>query len=136
MPNKKEPGKVLTQLNKKELETYEKELLKLKEDIVHDIKNMHDNTRSGDNESKDLSGHVMHMADVATDMYDKEFNLGLASKDRELLQEIEDALQRIKEGTFGVCIATGKHITKARLKAIPYVKYCLDYQEQLDSKKR
>jgi DnaK suppressor protein len=76
------------------------------------------------------------MADVATDMYDKEFNLGLASKEREILQKIEDALRRIEDGTYGYCLATGKPISQARLKAIPYVEYCLEYQEQLEKKAR
>ena len=134
MPNRKVTNGQNSPFDKKELEVYEKELNRLKEDILHDIKNMHENTNSGDNDSKDLSGHVMHMADVATDMYDKEFNLGLASKDRQVLQEVEDALQRIKEGSYGLCIATGKPISKARLKAIPYVKYCLEYQEELEKK--
>lgn len=120
-------------LDQKKLEFYKKLLLKLKDDLVHDIKNMSDSSGSSMNDSSDVSGHVQHMADVATDMYDKEFNLGLASHDRVVLQKIDAALKRIKEGTYGFCLGTGKPIAQARLKAIPYAEYCLKYQEELEN---
>lgn len=119
-------------LDKKKLEYYKKLLLRIKEELLHDIKNMSD-ANNGNDDSGDVSGHVLHMADVATDMYDKEFNLGLASHDREVLQKIEDALKRIEDGTYGFCLGTGKPIAAARLKAIPYVEYCLKYQEELEN---
>ncbi|MBF0521441.1 MAG: TraR/DksA family transcriptional regulator [Candidatus Omnitrophica bacterium] len=123
-------------MDKKKLEHYKKLLLKLKESLMHDVKNMAHNTDNQGNESSDVSGHVMHMADVATDMYDKEFNLGLASHDRQLLQKIDDALLRIERGTYGFCLGSGKPISQARLEAIPYVEYCLEYQEELERKKK
>lgn len=123
-------------LDKKELEHYKKLLMKLKESLLHDIKNMAKDSSAEESEQGDVSGHVLHMADVATDMYDKEFSLGLASKDRELLSKIEAALKRIEDGTYGSCLETGKPITKARLEAIPYAEYCLEYQEQLEQKRR
>ncbi|MDO8580911.1 MAG: TraR/DksA C4-type zinc finger protein, partial [Candidatus Omnitrophota bacterium] len=132
MSNKKAPSR----LSSKELEYYKKILLKLKDELAHDIKKMGENTNSGDSDSRDLSGHVQHMADVATDMYDKEFSLGLASKDREILQRINDALKRIEDGTYGFCLGTGTPITKVRLEAIPYAEYCLEYQEQIEKKNR
>ncbi len=130
MPAKKTPKK----LGKKDLAFFKKLLNEIRNKLVHDIKNMHAET-SGANDSGDVSGHVMHMADVATDMYDKEFNLGLASKDREILAKIEDALKRIEDGTYGICLGTGKAISKARLEAIPYCEYCLSHQEELEEKK-
>ena len=135
MPVNKTAKKVVVKKTEKRLEKsklvqYKKSLLQMREDILSDIKNMQG--ESGDLDSKDVSGHVIHMADVATDMYDKEFNMGLASKDRVLLQKIEDALRRVDEGSFGFCLATGKAISPARLKAIPYAEYCLEYQEQIE----
>ncbi|MDP8211825.1 MAG: TraR/DksA C4-type zinc finger protein [Candidatus Zapsychrus exili] len=120
------------EMDKKKLEFYKKMLLKIKEDLLHDVKNMAHNSDSAGNEG-DVSGHVLHMADVATDMYDKEFNLGLASKDREILQKIDDALIRIEKGTYGICLGTGKKISQARLKAIPYTEHCLKHQEEIES---
>ena len=109
--------------------------MKLKEDLLHDIKNLSSDTKNKDGDSGDVSGHVLHMADVATDMYDKEFSLGLASKDREILQKIDDALKRIEDGTYGFCLGTGKPIGQARLQAIPYAEHCLKYQEELEKKR-
>ena len=132
---KKTPAKKSEKkMEKKKLDIYKKSLLQMREDLLGDIKNMQG--ESGDLDSKDVSGHVIHMADVATDMYDKEFNMGLASKDRVLLQKIEDALRRVDEGSYGFCLATGKAISPARLKALPYAEYCLEYQEQIEKQGR
>ncbi len=118
-------------------EQFKKVLLKAKENIVHDIKNMAAvNSANNKDNGGDVSSHSMHIADVATDMYDREFSLGLASNDRELLNRIEAALARIANRTFGACSVCKKPIAAARLKAIPYVETCLKCQEQLETKKR
>lgn len=126
-------------LAKKELEHYKELLMRMKESLIHDIKNMAAGSSPEDNDSRDVSGHVQHIADVATDMYDKEFNLGLASKDREVLLLIDTAIKRINDGSFGLCLnAHPNHhlITKQRLEALPYAEYCRDCQENFESKKR
>ena len=120
-------------LDKKKLEYYKKLLLQHKFELLNDIHSL--NKESGEGESKDVSGHVLHMADVASDMYDKEFSMNLASKDRVILQRIDNALKRIEDGTYGFCIATGKPIKADRLEAIPYAEHCLEYQEQQDKKR-
>lgn len=118
-------------------EQFKKILLKNKEDLVHDIKNMAA-VNSADNKDKggDVSGHAMHIADVATDMYDREFSLGLASNERELLNRIDAALKRIVDKTYGLCIVCKKSILAARLKALPYVETCVKCQEEIENKKR
>ena len=132
MPRKK--AKIKNNVKKWEL--YKKLLLKIKEDIANDLKQMSSaNVPSQKDSSGDISGHALHMADVATDMYDREFNLGLASNDRELLYRIDEALKRITEHTFGTCQECGKPIAIARLKAIPYVETCLKCQEKLEQGK-
>jgi RNA polymerase-binding protein DksA len=129
MPNKKKEVKKYDQ--------YKKALLEIKEQVVGDLKVMKDeSTNSNGNGAGDVSGHALHMADVATDMYDREFNLGLASNDRETLSRVNDALQRISEGEYGNCIQCEKPIAVARLKAIPYVETCVKCQEQLETKRR
>ena len=118
-------------------EPYRKLLLKAKEQIVGDIKNMSDeNSGSSNDRSGDVSGHALHMADVATDMYDREFLLGLAGNDRELLYEIDEAMGRIHDGTYGVCIECKKNVPVTRLKAIPQVRTCMKCQEKLENKRR
>lgn len=122
-------------LDKKKLDYYKKLLLKLKESFAHDIENMSKDPGSQNGDSGDISGHVLHMADVATDMYDREFNLGLASSEREVLGKIEQALKRINEKSFGVCTECEKPIPSARLKALPYTETCLKCQEKIETAK-
>ena len=118
-------------------EQFKKVLLKNKENIGHDIKNMAAvNSANNKDNGGDVSSHSMHIADVATDMYDREFSLGLASNDRELLNRIDAALKRISDKTFGLCTICKKPIAAARLKALPYAETCLKCQEQLETKKR
>jgi len=121
-------------LDAKKLDFYKKSLLRMKAQILGDIKSMSKENDGDQTDKGDVSGHAMHMADVATDMYDREFNLSLASNDRELLQKIDSALDRIEKGTYGFCLKSGKRISEQRLKAIPYAEYCLDVQEELDLK--
>jgi len=125
---------IVKKFDRKKLDHYRKMLLRLKDELMHDISNMSKNPGSQDNDSGDVSGHVQHMADVATDMYDREFSLGLASNNRELLQRVEQALVRIADNTFGICVECHKPISSARLKAIPYTQTCLKCQEKIESK--
>ena len=121
-------------LDAKKLDFFKKLLLKMKSQINGDIRSMADESEGDQADKGDVSGHAMHMADVATDMYDREFNLSLASNDREMLQKIEAAILRINKGTFGLCLKTGKRIPEARLRAVPYAEYCLEVQEDMDRK--
>jgi RNA polymerase-binding protein DksA len=122
-------------MDKKNLLQYKKMLLGIKEKIVSQIKQISSDASSPHKDaSGDISGHALHMADVATDMYDREFSLGLASNDRELLYQVEEALQRIEDNTFGYCQECGKSIPLARLKAIPYTPTCMKCQEKLETK--
>lgn len=125
------PKKVL---DKKKLEEFKKSLMNLKEELLHDIKNLHSD--NGEDAGENIIGHGMHMADAASDMYDREFSLNLASNDRELLQKIDNALDRIEKGEYGSCRECGKEIPRVRLKAIPYVKNCLKCQEELEKQGR
>ncbi|MDE2222489.1 MAG: TraR/DksA family transcriptional regulator [Candidatus Omnitrophica bacterium] len=119
------------------LEPYKKLLIKIKEQITGDIRGLSDeNNGSGNDRGGDVSGHALHMADVATDMYDREFTLGLAANDRELLYQVNEALNRIDEGNYGHCSLCKKPIPATRLKAIPHTQTCLKCQELMESKRR
>lgn len=80
----------------------------------------------------DLSSMPIHMADLGTDNYEQEFALGLMDSERKLLREIDEALERIEHGTYGTCVGTGKKITKARLEAQPWARYCVEYARLLE----
>ncbi len=130
------PIKKRKKINPK-FEVYKKLLFKIKEQINGDIRQLsNENNGSNNDRGGDVSGHAMHMADVATDMYDREFAFGLASNDREVLRCIDEALGRIDEGSYGVCTSCKKPIAATRLKAVPHVTTCLKCQEKIESKER
>lgn len=84
----------------------------------------------------DLSGYSFHMADAATDNYDREFSLGLATNAQRIVYEIDEALKRISEKRFGDCLNCGKPIPKKRLMAVPYAKLCLPCQSSEEKTSR
>lgn len=73
-----------------------------------------------------------HMADAGTDTYDRDFALGLLSSEQDALYEIEEALARIRDGSYGICQLTGKEIEPARLVAIPWTRFTADAEKQLE----
>lgn len=122
--------------SKKELKDFKKIVLKKKEEVSDDLKHISDDTlrKSQKEASGDISGYTYHMADVATDNYDREFSLGLASNERKSLYELDDALKRIEEGTFGICGDCKGMITKVRLKAVPSTRLCIKCQQKREKK--
>ena len=122
--------------NKKELAVFKKLILKRKEEILEDIKHISEDTlkKSQKEAAGDISGYTYHMADVATDTYDREFSLGLVSNDQKSLYELDDALKRIEEGTFGICEECKSLITKTRLKAVPYARLCVKCQQKKEKR--
>lgn len=124
-------------MKKKELEEYKKILLKEKEKVLSEIEHIGKDTlnRSQKEASGDISSYTFHMADMATDNYDREFSLNMATTEQKILFEIEEALQRIKDGTYGNCEGCQKPISKKRLKALCYTSLCLSCQEKEESKK-
>ena len=121
---------------RKELEYYRELILKTKDKVLDEIKHISDDTlkKSQKDAAGDISGYTYHMADVASDTYDREFSLGLASNEREALYELDDAIKKIDEGTFGICEECKSPIAKTRLKAVPYARLCLKCQEKKEEK--
>lgn len=125
-------------MTKAELNQYKKLLLKKKEEILQAVKHIEQDTlsRSQRDASGDLSGYTLHMADVATDSYDREFSLGLASNAQRILYEIDEALKRVKEKGFGNCQLCEKPIPRKRLTAIPYASLCIACQSKEETTRR
>ncbi|MCX5700926.1 MAG: TraR/DksA family transcriptional regulator [Candidatus Omnitrophica bacterium] len=128
------PGR--KKLNKKELLEFRKIILKRKDEVSDEIQHISDDTlkKSQKEASGDISGYTYHMADVATDNYDREFSLGLASNDRKELYELDDATKRIEDGTFGICEDCNSIISKVRLKAVPQARLCINCQEKREKR--
>jgi len=82
--------------------------------------------------AEEMPGYSLHMADSGTDNFDRDFALSLLSADQDAMYEVEEALKRIEKGTFGVCELTGKNIPKSRLEAIPWTRFTVEAQAQLE----
>jgi len=122
--------------NKKELSDFKKIILNRKDEILEGIEHISEDTlkKSQKDASGDISGYTYHMADVATDTYDREFSLGLVSSEREMLFELDDALKKIEDGTFGLCESCKNLITKTRLRAIPSARLCVKCQAKKEKR--
>jgi RNA polymerase-binding transcription factor DksA len=88
--------------------------------------------RSSKEDSGDLSSYGQHMADAGTDTFDRDFALSLVSNEQEALTEIDAAIKRIKDGTYGICEITAKPIAKERLSAVPFTRYSAEAQKDIE----
>ena len=124
----------IKKLTAKELKEFRQSLLNLRDKVVDGISFLSgDNlNRSQRDASGDLSGYSLHMADQGTDNYDREFALNLVSSEQDILYEIDEAIRRIDDGKFGICELTGEPIERARLKVIPYARYSVTAQSEME----
>lgn len=122
----------------KALKDYKEKLVNLKEEVIGKIKEISEDTlmKSQKDISGDMSGYGLHIADVASDNYERDFSLGLVSDERKVLLEIEEALKRIETKTYGICQMCDKPIASTRLKAIPHARYCRKCQEKMEKENK
>lgn len=125
-------------MTKRLMQQYKKRLLALKARLAGDIEHIAKDTLSQPQREAagDLSSHAYHMADMATDNYNQEFSLNIASAEQRTLLEIDEAMKRIEEGVYGVCEACGQAIAQRRLQAVPYARLCVKCQEASEGKRR
>jgi RNA polymerase-binding transcription factor DksA len=116
-----EPKKV-----KAEWQKYYQHLLELREQLLHQMNGL------AKESAQEMPGYSLHMADSGTDNFDRDFALSLLSSDQDAVYEIEEALKRIEKKTYGVCELTGKNIPRVRLEAIPWTRFTVDAQAQLE----
>jgi DnaK suppressor protein len=116
----------------RDLDLFRELLLAKRRELVGD---MHSMEREALREnSSDLSNLPVHMADQGTDAYEQEFTLTLVEKERTMLRDVNDALAKIQNGTYGVCEGTGLPISKARLEAVPWSRYSIEHQRAVERK--
>jgi len=117
-----------------DIEHLKQALLEKRREIVGNVNEMEDEAlkKSRMDASGDLSSMPIHMADLGSDNFEQEFALDLMDGERKLLREIDDALERLQQGTYGTCEATGEPIAKARLEATPWARYCVEYARKLE----
>lgn len=111
---------------KAEWQKYFQNLLQLREQLTKQMNGL------AEESAQELAGYSLHMADSGTDNFDRDFALSLLSSDQDAVYEIEEALKRIERKTYGVCELTGKTIPKARLEAIPWTRFTVEAQAQLE----
>jgi RNA polymerase-binding protein DksA len=123
-----------TGLSQSEIEHFRQLLLSKRREIFVNFHEMEDETmhKSRQDAAGDLSCMPIHMADIGTDNFEQEFSLNLMDSERKLLHEIDNALARIEQGSYGKCTATGKAIRKARLEAQPWAKYSVEFARMLE----
>jgi RNA polymerase-binding transcription factor DksA len=131
------PPKTL-KLSKEDSTKYRKLLLDLRDHLIDGVNFLaSDNLkRSHRDASGELSGYSLHMADAGTDNFDREFALSLVSNEQEALYEIEEALKRIDQSTYGICGFCERPIMKARLEAVPFARLCVNCQSTTEKDRR
>ncbi|MEK6674099.1 MAG: TraR/DksA family transcriptional regulator [Planctomycetota bacterium] len=123
-----------TLLTSKQLREFKDLLLAKRSEMVRDVLTLTDEAlyRQRDGFTNEHSAMPIHMADVGSDNWEQEFTLGLVENERARLREIDEALDRIEDKTYGVCLATYSPISLARLRAQPWTKHCIDYARMRD----
>src|SRR6266404_1478885 len=111
-------------------------LLQLRDAMVDSMAGVAQDTLRSRAEGSEASAFGMHQADAGSDAYDRDFALSLLSQEQDALYEIDQALKRIELGTYGVCEMSGKHIPRARLEAIPFARFTVECQSQLEKQSR
>jgi RNA polymerase-binding transcription factor DksA len=119
-------------LSDADLEFYKNRLLVLRSRLRSDVAAMSDAalSRSRTEAAGDLSAVPLHMADIGTDNFEQEQTLSFIESDSSTLSLIEDALQRIENGSYGTCESCGHPIPKARLNFLPYAANCVQCVER------
>lgn len=111
---------------KPEWQKYYNRLLELREQLLNQMNGL------AKDSAQEMPGYSLHMADSGTDNFDRDFALSLLSSDQDAVYEIEEALKRIEKKTYGICELTGKPIPRARLEAIPWARFTVGAQAQLE----
>jgi DnaK suppressor protein len=113
-------------MDKKKIEYFRKRLEGRQQDLRRMVSRTQQDGRAADEDT------AQDIADRAASSYNKEFLFHQSNNDRQLLQMVESALARIREGNFGECISCGKEINPKRLEAVPWTRHCIECQEKLE----
>jgi DnaK suppressor protein len=113
-------------MDKKRLDYYKKKLISRREELAKGILRTEQEGREADDDP------TVDLADKAANSYTKEFLFGQTHNDRSLLQLVDDAIERIKDGSFGECISCHQELQQKRLEAVPWTRYCIACQEKME----
>jgi DnaK suppressor protein len=113
-------------MDKKRLEYYKKRLATRRDELVRGIARTEQEGREADEDP------TVDLADKAANSYTKEFLFGQTHNERSMLQLVDDALERIRENSFGECVSCHQELQQKRLEAVPWTRYCLSCQEKME----
>jgi RNA polymerase-binding transcription factor DksA len=111
-------------------------LVQLRDNMLDSMTGVAKDTLRSRAEGSEASAFGMHQADAGSDAYDRDFALSLLSQEQDALYEIEEAIKRIDRGSYGTCEMSGKPIAHARLEAIPFARYTVECQSQLEKQNK
>ncbi|MDR0305992.1 MAG: hypothetical protein LBI42_04035 [Chitinispirillales bacterium] len=125
-------------LTKKQLQYFKDKLLAEKQKALEEMGELQQNNlkQSISDSAGENSRYSYHLGDVASLSYGREFSMGLAERQQKYLEQIDDALRRVEDGTYGICKVTGDAIDVERLEEVPVAKYSVKGKEILERRKR
>ena len=129
------PGKN-RHLGAKFLEQQKKKLAELRDHMVDQMQGVAQTNLRSPGDDNQVSAFGMHQADAGSDAYEKDFALSLLSQEQDALYEISAALKRIEDGSYGVCEMSGQPIPLSRLEAIPFARFTVDCQSQIEKEQK
>ena len=115
-------------LKPQEIEKFKQILTDMQNQLSKSLENASQQVKQPD----DATGYTQHQADQGTDDFDRTINIEVTGKEMGILRQIERALAKIDEGTYGICDISGDEIPKARLEAIPYATITVQAQEKVE----
>ncbi|NLD95270.1 MAG: TraR/DksA family transcriptional regulator [Fibrobacter sp.] len=125
-------------LTKKQLEHFKAKLLEEKKRVLEEMDELQQTNlkQSISDASGENSRYSYHLGDVASLSYGREFSMGLAERQQKYLEQVDEALQRIEDSTYGICKVTGEAIPVERLEEVPVAKYSVKGKEIMERRKR
>ena len=125
-------------MNKKNLEYFKKLILKKREELYNELGYLEDASMSSTtkDQSGDLSSYSFHMADQGTDTMEREMAFNFASREGRYLYHLNEALERIEDGAYGICRTCNGEISKKRLEAVPHATQCIKCKNSEEKKQR
>ncbi len=122
-------------LSKDQVKQFRELLIEERAKVADEIKSIaRDASKNPREASGDLSAYTVHMADMSSDTYERELAMNIASSEQQVLYQIDEALKRVDEGTYGTCQQCDRPIALSRLKAVPYTSLCINCQRDKEQK--
>ena len=125
-------------MTKKQLDFFREKLLIERKKVLEEMDELQQSNlkQSISDSSGEISRYSYHLGDVASLSYGREFSMGLAERQQKYLEQIDEAIQRIDDGTYGICKVTGEPIPVERLEEVPVAKYSVKGKEIMERRKR